>query len=103
MKTGPLVQHLVPLSPTEPPRVFGAPTLHTESELLALGMNIDGTLWSVEEPGLLRQWSLGTRRQQGERQLDELATAWAFNWAGRLLASASDEVAIWEVASGEQL
>src|SRR4051812_4900823 len=35
-----------PLSPSTPPRTFGAPTLHTESELLALAMNVDGTLWS---------------------------------------------------------
>ena len=28
---------------------------------------------------------------------------WTFNWAGRLLASASDAVAVWEVSSGKQL
>jgi WD40 repeat protein len=92
-----------PLSPSEPPRVFGAPTLSTESELLALGMAIDGSLWSIEEPGLMRQWNLATRRQRGQHPLDELATVWAFNWAGRLAASASNEVAIWEVYSGDQL
>jgi WD40 repeat protein len=92
-----------PLSPSEPPRVFGAPTLHTENDLLAVGIAADGVLWSVEEPGLLREWSLATRRQLGERTLDELATVWTFNWAARLLASASDEVAVWEVSSGEQL
>src|SRR4051794_3616911 len=92
-----------PISPSEPPRVFGAPTLHTDSELLALGIAVDGSLWSVEEPGLMRQWNLATRRQFGSHTLDELATVWAFNWAGRLLGSASDEVAVWEVYSGEQL
>jgi WD40 repeat protein len=92
-----------PLSPSEPPRVFGAPTLHTEADLLALGIAADGTLWSVEEPGLLRQWNLATRRQTGEKALDEAATVWAFNWATRLLASGSNEVDVWEVSSGEQL
>jgi WD40 repeat protein len=92
-----------PLSPSEPPRVFGAPTLHTDNDLLALGMAADGTLWSVEEPGLLRQWSLATRRQISEKSLDEAATVWAFNWAARLLASGSSEVDVWEVSSGEQL
>jgi WD40 repeat protein len=77
--------------------------LHTKNDLLALGIASDGTLWSVEEPGLLRQWSLATRRQINERPLDEMATVWAFNWAGRLLGSASDEVAVWEISSGEQL
>lgn len=94
---------LPPMSPSEPPRVFGAPTLHTESELHALGIAVDGSLWSVEEPGMMRQWNLSTRRQFGSHPLDELATVWAFNWAGRLLGSASDEVAVWEVYSGEQL
>jgi WD40 repeat protein len=94
---------LPPLCPSEPPRVLGAPALHTESELLALGQSVDGTLWSVEEPGLLRQWQLASRREVAQHSLDELATVWAFNWAGRLVASGSDEVAIWEVYSGEQL
>src|SRR4051812_6152000 len=100
-----------PLSPSEPPRVFGAPTLHTEGELLALGITVDGTLWSVEEPAnrdelaspLLRGWNLVSRRQTSSRPLDDVATLWVFNWASRLLASASDEVAVWEVSSGEQL
>ncbi|MFQ3650406.1 MAG: WD40 repeat domain-containing protein [Gemmataceae bacterium] len=94
---------LPPLCPSEPPRVLGAPALHTQSELLALGQSVDGTLWSVEEPGLLRQWQLASRRQLAQHSLDELATVWAFNWAGRLVASGSDEVAIWEVYSGDQL
>ena len=94
---------LPPLCPSEPPRVLGAPALYTQSELLALGQSVDGTLWSVEEPGLLRQWHLANRRQVAQHSLDELATVWAFNWAGRLLASGSDEVSIWEVYSGDQL
>ncbi len=92
-----------PLTPSEPPRVFGAPTLHTERDLLTLGIAGDGTVWSVEEPGRLRQWNLGTRKQLTEHVLDELATVWSFNWAARLLGSASDEVAVWEISSGEQL
>lgn len=94
---------LPPLSPSEPPRVFGAPTLHTDGELIAIGIAADGVLWSVEEPGELRGWSLSTRRQIFSRPLDEVASLWAFNWATRLLASASDEVTIWEVGSGNQL
>src|SRR5262245_6990627 len=92
-----------PLCPPEPPRVFGAPALHTDNDLLALGIAADGTLWSVEETGLLRQWSLATRRQVNQWVLDEEATVWAFNWAGRLLASGSNEVDVWEISSGEQL
>jgi WD40 repeat protein len=92
-----------PLSPSEPPRVFGAPMLHTDGELLAVAVASDGTLWSVEEPGELRGWNLPTRRLVSSRPLESLGTLWAFNWAARLLASASDEVSVWEVSSGVQL
>ena len=92
-----------PLSPSEPPRVFGAPTLHTDGDLLTVGIASDGTLWSVEEPGELRGWNLPTRRKLSLRPLESLGTLWTFNWAARLLASASDEVVVWEVGSGKQL
>jgi WD40 repeat protein len=94
---------LPPLSPPEPPRSFGAPTFHTDGDLLAIGIASDGVLWSIEEPGELRGWSLATRRQVASRPLDSFALLWAFNWAARLLASASDELIVWEVASGKQL
>ncbi|MFO0875998.1 MAG: WD40 repeat domain-containing protein [Gemmataceae bacterium] len=92
-----------PLSPSEPPRVFGAPTFHTDGDILALGVASDGVLWSVEEPGELRGWSLATRRLIVSTPLESFASLWAFNWAARLLASASDEVTVWEVASASQL
>lgn len=95
---------ILPLSPAEAPRCFGAPTLHTDGELLALGITSEGVLWSIEEPNELRSWDLATRRQLSSRPLEEgAATLWAFNWAGRLLASASDEVTVYECASGEEL
>jgi WD40 repeat protein len=94
---------LPPLSPPEPPRSFGAPAFHTDGDLLAIGLASDGVLWSVEDPGELRGWSLATRRLVASRPLDSFAALWTFNWAARLLASASDEVVVWEVASGRQL
>ena len=75
---------LPPLSPPEPPRVFGAPTLHTENDLLAQGVAADGTLWSVEEPGLLRLWDAANREQLGLYPLEESATLWSFGPGGRL-------------------
>ncbi|MFM7148410.1 MAG: WD40 repeat domain-containing protein, partial [Gemmataceae bacterium] len=90
-------------SPPEPPKVFGAPTFQTDGELLAVGIASDGTLWTVEEPGELRGWNLSNRRQIVARPLDSMATLWTFNWAARLLASASEEVEIWEVSSGTLL
>lgn len=93
----------LPLSLSEPPRVFGAPALHTDGELLALGLTVDGVLYSVEEPGELRSWDLRQRHSTGSVPLEGMAMVWAFNWASRLLASASDEVTVWEAASGRQL
>ncbi|MFO0842490.1 MAG: WD40 repeat domain-containing protein [Gemmataceae bacterium] len=94
---------LPPFSPPEPPRSFGAPGFHTDGDLLAIGLASDGVLWSVEDPGELRGWSLATRRLVVSRPLESFASLWTFNWAARLLASASDEVVVWEVASGQQL
>jgi len=85
-------------------RTYGTPPFQTEGDLLALAFEQDGTLWSVEEPGVLRSWDLAGHRPRREAlPLDEIATAWAFNWAGRLVAAASDELSIFEVASGQPL
>ena len=60
-------------------RVFGAHPFHTDGDLLGLAFAADGTLWSVEEPGVLRRWDLDGRRQLGWHHLEELATLWAFS------------------------
>ena len=41
---------------------------------LALAFAEQNTLWSVEEPGVLRQWNTATREQVAFHALDELAT-----------------------------
>jgi WD40 repeat protein len=85
------------------PRVFGARPFHTDGDLLAVGFGLDGTLWSVEEPGVLRHWDPGTRQQIGWHDLDELATLWCFSPGATRVAAGSDELSLWDVASGEQL
>jgi WD40 repeat protein len=82
------------------PRVFGARPFHTDGDLLALAFAPDGSLWSVEEPGILRHWNTATRQQVAFHALDELATLWCFNPGARLVAAGSDELSIWDVASG---
>jgi WD40 repeat protein len=54
-------------------------------------------LWSVEEPGVLRQWDPNTRQQLSFHPLDEVATVWAFSPAARRVAAGSDELTVWEV------
>ncbi len=82
-------------------RVFGAHPFHTDGDLLGLAFAADGTLWSVEEPGVLRRWDLDGRRQLGWHHLEELATVWAFSAGANRVASACDDLSIWDVATGE--
>ena len=83
-------------------RTYGAQPFHTDGDLLALAFAPDGTLWSVEDTGVLRHWNLGAQ-QLGWHHLEELASLWAFSPGARFVASGSDEVTVWDVASGEAL
>jgi WD40 repeat protein len=83
-------------------RVFGDLRFHTDGDLLALAFARDGTLVSIEEPGILRRWQ--SNGQQLEcHSLSDLETHWSFSRDGRFLASASDDVSLWNVATGELL
>lgn len=91
----------------EPPRVsamrtFGEPRFHTDSELAALGYGADGTLWSIEEAGWLRQWT-DTGKQLTQRFLSDLETLWSFSIDAAILASASDDLILWNCADGSQI
>ena len=83
------------------PRVFGASPFHTDGELLALRFAPDGSLWSIEEPGVLRHWDLVARQQTGWHELGGPATLWCFSGAAHYVAAGSDELAIWETATGD--
>ncbi len=85
------------------PRVFGATPFHTDGELLALRFAPDGSLWSVEEPGVLRHWDLDARQQIGWHDLTDSASLWCFSASAHYVAAGSDELSIWETATGEQL
>ena len=78
-------------------RTYGEPLFHTESEVVGLCYAIDDTLWSIEESGVLRQWSRDGRLL-ARNFLTDLETIWAFNANASLLASASDDLVIWDVA-----
>src|SRR5438067_13376279 len=91
MKSGPL-----PLPPDLTPglgtdlivRTYGQPRLHTDGDLLALAYAADDTLWSVEEPGVLRQWD-ADGRLLGRYFLDDLETLWAFSPGATRVAAAA--------------
>jgi WD40 repeat protein len=82
-------------------RVFDDRPFRADGDLLALAFAGDGTLWTVEDPGLLRRWELGGRRQIEWHLLSELENLWAFSRDGRVLASASDELSLWDVPTGQ--
>jgi WD40 repeat protein len=81
---------------------FGEPLWHADGVLLALAYAADRTLWSVEEPGVLRQWDrdgrLLTRRLLGETE-----TLWAFGPGAEMLVSASDDLVVWDVAERREM
>jgi WD40 repeat protein len=85
------------------PLVFGDPHLHTDGDLVTLAFAADGSLRSVEEPGVVRHWNALTGRQLTYQQLSDLETLWVFSGDGRLLAAASNDLAIWEVGTGRVL
>jgi WD40 repeat protein len=83
-------------------RIFGEPQWHADGDLLALAYAGDGTLWSVEEPGVLRQWD-PAGHLLGRHFLSDLETLWVFSPRAELLASASDDLVIWEVVTRRKL
>jgi WD40 repeat protein len=83
------------------PRVFGARPFHTDGELLALRFAPDGSLWSLEEPGVLRHWDLTSRQQLGWHELADPSAVWCFSPAAHYVAAGSGELCIWESSTGE--
>jgi WD40 repeat protein len=84
-------------------QIFGEPQLHTDGDLLALTFATDGSLWSVEEPGVLRHWNAAGGQQLEWQALSDFETLWTFSRDSRLLASASDDLTLWDVSSGQVL
>ena len=102
--TVPALSTATPSDPTIPSpvcRVFDDRQFRGDGDLLALAFSADGSLWSVEEPGILRHWSAPAGQRLAWHSLSELEMLWAFSPDARWLASASDDLSLWEVASGK--
>jgi WD40 repeat protein len=84
-------------------QVFGDPHLHVDGDVLALTLAPDGSLWSVEEPGVLRYWDPAAVKQLEWQALSDLETLWCFSQDARVLASASNDLSFWDVSSGQVL
>jgi WD40 repeat protein len=83
--------------------VFGDPQLHSDGDLLALAFGPDGTLWSAEDPGVIRHWNAATGQELAWYSPSDLEDLWAFSQGARVLASASNDLSIWDTASGNLL
>ena len=84
-------------------QVFGELPFRTDGDLLALAFAPDGSLWSVEEPGVLRHWRLAERQMLDWHLLSDLETLWVFSSGATLLASGSDDLSLWDVGRGRLL
>ncbi len=84
-------------------QVYGDPLLRTDGDLQALTFAPDGTLWSVEELGVLRHWNPATGQQLEWQSLSDLETLWCFSPDARVLASASNDLTFWDTSSGQVL
>ncbi len=81
-------------------QTFGEPRFHTEGDIAAVAFVADGTLWSVDESGVLRHWSAEGHSLQ-RSFLSDLETLWCFNAEADLLASGNDDLLIWSTAEGQ--
>jgi len=81
-------------------KVFGEPRFHTDGDVAAVAFAKDGTLWSIDDTGLLQHWD-ANGKVLGRHFLSDLETLWAFSPDARLLASGNDDLILWDVASGQ--
>ncbi|MBA4067473.1 MAG: hypothetical protein C0501_27945 [Isosphaera sp.] len=93
-----------PTAPVRPSplvhRVFGEPRFHTDADVAAVAFAADGTLWSVDEAGVLRHWA-ADGRPLARHYLSDLETLWCFSPGARLLASGNDDLVLWDVPTGQ--
>jgi hypothetical protein len=69
-------------------KIFGEPRFHTDGDVAAVAFAADGTLWSIDDAGLLQHWS-ADGKVLGRNFLSDLETLWVFSPGAKLLASGS--------------
>jgi len=75
-------------------QTFGEPRFHTDADVAGLVFCADGTLLSIDDAGVLRQWS-AEGRVLARHYLSDLETLWAFAPDAKHLASAADDLVLW--------
>jgi WD40 repeat protein len=96
--TPPAVEPVVRPSPLVG-RVFGQPRFHTDGDVTAVAFAADGTLYSVDDAGVLRHWTAdGTLIRR--TFLSDLETLWCFGPGAKRLASGNDDLLFWDATDG---
>jgi WD40 repeat protein len=80
-------------------RVFGEPRFHTDGDIAAVAFAADGSLFSIDEAGVLRHWA-ADGRLLARHFLSDLETLWCFGPGAAVLASGNDDLILWDVATG---
>ena len=83
-------------------KTYGEPLLHTDSEVVAVAYAPDDTLWTMEEAGLLRHWTSDGRLIERDF-LSDTEDTWVFNADASLLASGTNEIALWSTGKAKEL
>jgi WD40 repeat protein len=83
-------------------RTYGEPRFHTEGDVAAVTFAADGTLWSIDETGVLIHWSADGKLLR-RSFLSDLETLWSFAPGAKLLASGNDDLLFWDVDEGTLL
>lgn len=81
-------------------RVFGEPRFHTDGDIAAIAFGADGTVFSIDEAGLLRHWA-ADGKLLARHFLSDLETLWCFSPGAKVLASGNDDLILWDVATGQ--
>lgn len=81
-------------------RVLGDPRFRVEGNLLHLHPLWDGTTWTIEEPGILRQWNTVEGHELQHQHLSDLEMLWALGGNQPSLASAADDLTFWNAKTG---
>lgn len=102
---------MTPTRPTDMPdsptpalvaRTFGDPRFHADAEIGAVAFATDGSVWSIDESGLLRHWT-ADGKCLSRAFLSDLETLWAFSPDASLLASGNDDLLLWNTGEGQLL
>lgn len=75
--------------------VYGQPFFQTDAEVAALAFAADGSLWAVDEAGIVWHWQINGRLLD-RGYLSDLETVWEFAPQGRRLASGSQDLSVWD-------